>query len=195
MEPSNMDDELKLIERARRGDEAAFEAVVRRHKNRIYRTCLAMLGDPVEADEAAQDVFVRLYDNFRKFRGESRLSTWLYRVAFNGCADRLRKSRSERMDRTELAGMDPPSSDRPDRWLEEKETAARLRRALDELPEEFREVVILRELEGCDYAEISEILDVPIGTVESRLFRGRQKLKDLLSGGLFGTVVEDVQHG
>jgi RNA polymerase sigma-70 factor (ECF subfamily) len=177
----NVDAERELIERAKRGDEPAFAEIVRTHRSCVYRVCLAALGDPAAADEAAQDVFVRLYERLKQFRGESRLSTWLYRVAFNVCADRRRAIWWRRW--LGLDSVDPaaPESVRPDRQAEESESVRLLGAALNRLPREFRDVLILRELEEREYADIAGILDIPVGTVESRLFRGREKLRRELS--------------
>ncbi|MBI4179735.1 sigma-70 family RNA polymerase sigma factor [bacterium] len=175
-----MDEEQAWIERAKRGDEAAFAELVRRHQTRTYRICRAMLGDDREADEAAQDVFVRLYERLATFRGDSRLSTWLYRVTLNLCADRLRRRKWSwwiGLDGLNLAGR---AQDQPDRQAEDRDEVRRLSQAMERLPREFRDVLALRELEGRPYAEIAEILGISIGTVESRLYRAKEKMRNEL---------------
>lgn len=171
-----VDNEQEWIERARQGDEAAFSELVALHRQRVFRFCLALLGDAQAADETAQDVFVKLYESLLRFRGESRLATWLYRVALNACVDRRR-----RFWLTADAPIDTPSSrERPDEAFERQEDAARLYRALSQLPDEFRAALVMRELEERSYAEISEILGISIGTVESRIFRARERLAEIL---------------
>lgn len=173
-----MNSEEELIERARQGDESAFTALVSEHKRRVFRVCLAMLGDWQAADEAAQDVFVKMYESLSSFRSESRLGTWLYRVTFNVCAGRRR--RLTRWISFEAEPRESVSADRPDLWLERREDIEKLHRALSRLPMEFQGVLILRELEGRTYEMIAEVLGIAIGTVESRLFRGRRRLREML---------------
>lgn len=175
-----MSSELELIDRARRGDDSAFSELVRAHQTRIYRVCLAALGDPQEADEAAQDVFVRMHHKLSGFRGESRLATWLYRVALNICADRRRVRIWKRWIRLDWTEVRSESNDRPDHQAERREAREILWKALDRLSRPFREVLILRELEERDYADIAGILGISIGTVESRLFRAREKLRRIM---------------
>lgn len=177
-----MADEKELIDRAKTGDEWAFAEIVRHHQGRVFRVCLAALGDRQAADEAAQDVFVKLFESIGRFRGASRLSTWLYRVSLNVCADRRRSRWWLRWLRT-----DPDdraiSPDRPDRRMEDREMSRDVLAALQKLPASFREVLVLREMEEREYAEIAAIVGVSIGTVESRLFRARAKLKAILLEG------------
>ena len=180
MDARIVDAEAKWIERAKLGDEAAFTKLVRDHQARVYRVCLAALGDSREADEAAQDVFVRMHEKLRSFRGESRLSTWLYRVALNVCADRRRIRRWRNWIEVDLPESIPDRRARPDDRMEGQEAVERLQEALNRLDQPFRDILILRELEERDYAEIAAILGISIGTVESRLFRARKKLKQLL---------------
>ncbi len=173
-----VDNERELIEQAKEGSEGAFTAIVTANKQRVFRICLSLLRDAREADEAAQDVFVKLYESLERFRGESRISTWLYRVALNECASR-RRGRAK-LTASDDAGDPPDSKIGPDVALEQREAVDLLHRALDQMDEPFREVLVLRELEERTYEEIAVILEISIGTVESRLFRARQKLREIL---------------
>lgn len=189
MNDNSMMDEQGLIDRAKSGDEGAFESLVTAHKDRVYRVCLALLKDPVAADETAQDVFVRLFEQIQKFRGESRLSTWLYRVAVNACSDR-RRWWIRWMARMDVPAAEPSSPDLPDRRLELREDQIRVLDALNRLSSAFREILVLRELEERDYSEIAEILGLSMGTVESRLFRARKKLRAILESDNEGETME-----
>lgn len=176
---NGQDAEREWIVRAGEGDGDAFARLVESHQRMVFRVCLAALGDPQAADEAAQDVFVRLHDKLGTFRGDSRLGTWLYRVALNICADRRRGSVWRRWLGLDAA-RNHVSPDRPDVDAEQREAAGQLAAALNRLPRDFREILILRELEEREYAEIAAILGVALGTVESRLHRARRKLKEIM---------------
>ena len=178
-----MVDENVLMGRVKEGDEEAFAEIVCQHQGRVFRVCLAALGDRQAADEASQDVFVRLFESIGRFRGDSLISTWLYRVALNICADRKRSKWWRRWLQIDPDDIGAISPNRPDRQLEERETTQELLGALQKLPAGFRDVLILREMEDRQYAEIAKILGLTIGTVESRLFRARAKLKAILLEG------------
>lgn len=172
-----MNDADDVVGRARRGDAGAFEQIVMENQARIFRICYGMLGNTADADEAAQDVFVKLFGSIKSFRGDSRLSTWLYRVAVNTCTDRLRNRTWRRWLGLDAAETHSERRDRPDVQAEQREDVARLRRTMDGMSTKLREVLVLRELESREYAEIAEILGISIGTVESRLFRAREMLR------------------
>ncbi len=181
MRDAESDGPGSLVERIRAGEARAFEELVIAHQHRVYGVALRMLRDAAEAEEIAQEVFVRAYRGIASFKGEAKLSTWLYAIASRLCLNRLAHS-SRRLDRrgdetrNRLAepGADPSAD------LERSEVEAALHRAIAELPEERRIVVILRDLEGLDYEEIAAALDLPLGTVRSRLHRARTDLKDKL---------------
>ncbi len=198
MAPPNEDaeDEGALLTRVRAGDEAAFASLVRRHQQDVYRLALRMLGQPSEAEDVAQEVFVSLFLNAGKFEGRARLSTWLYRVTVNHCHNRLRYLRRRGHGRhraleagdTERAagqgvlggaplGQPPP---RPEQALEGRQLAEALRAALDTLGEEHRTLLVLRDLEQLSYERICEITQLPLGTVKSRLHRARLALAKAL---------------
>lgn len=151
------------------------------HQHRVYGVALRMLGDPAEAEDAAQEAFVRAHRALPEFRGEARLSTWLYAIVSRLCLTRLEARGRRRIepDPAVLERLPDPAAD-PGAAAEQGEAAAALRQALGELAEERRIVVVLCDLEGLSYEEIARVLEVPVGTVRSRLHRARSDLRDKL---------------
>ena len=170
-----------FLDRLRRGDPAAFESLVIAHQHRVFGVALRMLGNRADAEEAAQEVFLRVHRAIPGFRGDAKLSTWLYAIAARLCLSRLGEAhrRLVRADEAALARVPDPEAD-PARHLEEDEREAALRRAITELSDDRRMVVVLRDLEGLPYEEIAEILGLELGTVRSRLHRARLDLKGKL---------------
>lgn len=176
------DDDLELVTRAKAGDLDAFGALVGRHQHRLVgfvRLMMSSAPDRDAAEDVAQEAFLRAYRALAQFRGQSTFRTWLYQIATNVA----RTHSGRRRDRKEVQEPESPRDrDRASEENIERRVIAhdRLRRALDELPDDWREAVLLRDIEGLEYKEIADLLKIPIGTVESRIFRGRQKLKALL---------------
>ena len=174
-------DDPHLVDRLRQGDPRAFEDLVIAYQHRVFGVALRMLGSRAEAEDLAQEVFVRVHGAIAEFRGDAKLSTWLYTIASRLCLNRLASS-ERRMIRegeetlTRLAS----SHASPAAELERSELEAALHRAIAELPEERRIVVVLRDLEGLSYEEIAEALELELGTVRSRLHRARADLKEKL---------------
>ncbi len=182
--------ERLLLARLRRRDDRAFAELVRMHQNRVYDLCCRMLDDREEALDVAQEVFVSLHGSLSGFRGESRLSTWIFRIAKNHCLNRLKYLTRRQKHRTDdlsdvpegdLAEYQPHPS--PQEALLGKEQAARVQRAIAQLPEDQRLLIILRDIEGLTYDEMVQITDQPEGTVKSRLHRARSALAEILSKG------------
>jgi RNA polymerase sigma-70 factor (ECF subfamily) len=171
-------DDASLLARLRAGDERAFEALVRGYQHRVFGVGLRMLGNRAEAEEIAQETFLRAHRALGEFRGEARLGTWLYAIASRLCLDRLASGprRHERSDDLALAQAPAAGTDAAGA-LERDELQAALREAVAALPEERRIVVVLRDFEGLGYEEIAEVLGVPLNTVRTRLHRGRLDLK------------------
>jgi len=170
-----------FLDRLRRGDPAAFEALVSRHQHRVFGVALRMLGNRADAEDAAQEVFLRAHRGLAAFRGDAKLSTWLYAIAARLCLSRLGEGerRLIRVEEDALARVADAGAD-PARQLEEDEREAALGRAIAELSDERRMVVVLRDLEGLAYEEIADVLGLELGTVRSRLHRARLDLKDKL---------------
>ena len=176
------DDDLVL--RHRYGDPAAFEELYQRYSPMVYHLALRLAGDPEEAADLTQDVFLRVYRHLEGFGGRSSLKTWIYRVALNQCRSRLGRHRPPtRPLAEEGAEGEAPIAD-PGRGPEElalaHDAARRVGRALAALPLPFREAVVLRDLDGLAYAEIADVVGVRIGTVRSRIARGREQLRRTL---------------
>ena len=190
-------DEKTAIARARDGDIAAFERLVRLHETRVYTLALRMTGDPTDAFDVSQDAFLRLHGTLGSYRGESAFSTWLYRLTTNVALDFLRK-RKRRASREipmsalggdgEAAPPDIPDPDTPERALERSVLRESLQEALDTLTPEHRQILLLREIGGLSYEEIAESLGLETGTVKSRLARAREQMRVQLtaSGNLPG---------
>jgi RNA polymerase sigma-70 factor (ECF subfamily) len=174
-------DSRHFLDRLRRGDEAAFEELVIAHQHRVFGVALRMLGNAAEAEDVAQEVFLRAHGGLRAFRGDAKLSTWLYAITARVCWSRLGSAerRAGRAGEEALLRLSDPGPG-PAGSLERGELEAALQRAIAELPEERRMVVILRDVEGLSYEEIAGALDLELGTVRSRLHRARQDLKDKL---------------
>ena len=173
------DDEL--IERARAGDSAALSDLLRRHHARVHAVCLRILGRRADADDAAQNALIAIARGLLAFDGRSAFSTWTYRIATNAALDELRRRRRRpqpRLDVTDASGH----SNEPDRHAERAllvfENRQLVERALAGLPDDFRVAVVLRDVADLDYESIATILEVPIGTVRSRIARGRALLAD-----------------
>jgi len=183
-----VDADQELVAQAAAGNREAFDDLVRRHQVAIVSLARALTNGSADAEDIAQEVFLRVWRSLRGFRGDSSFRTWLHRVAVNVIhSHHGRVSRLRRMFQAapaESAG--PPGEDPIERAADplNLESDVVLRDAIDKalasLPEELRVAVTLRDVQGLDYREIASVLDVPIGTVESRIFRGRQRLKPLL---------------
>ncbi len=191
--------ERLLLRRLKQGDARAFRDLVRRHQDRVYSMTLRMLGDPHEAEDVAQEVFLAVHRNLPRFRGDCRLSTWIFRVARNHCLNRieyLERRAPAAADVEQAAESDAEgfgsSLERPDRAYLSEETRSGVQRALRSLSPEHRLLVVLRDIEGLSYEEVGRIAELPAGTVKSRLHRARSALAEvLLKAGLAPDGVED----
>jgi RNA polymerase sigma-70 factor, ECF subfamily len=178
VDPSPTDDEL--VAAAQAGDRDALDALLRRHLDLIHGICSRLAGNPADAADATQEALIAIVRGLPRFDRRAAARTWMYRVATNACLDELR-----RRGRRPRLGLDDTMAERPDpapsldRSVTDRLT---LDDALDRLPEEFRVAVVLRDVQGMDYAQIAEVLQIPIGTVRSRIARGRQALATDLDG-------------
>ena len=172
-------DAAEFVARLRAGEPKAFEELVATYQHRVFGVAVRMLGNAAEAEEVAQEAFLRAHRALADFRGDAKLSTWLYAIVSRLCLTRLASGERRMVRQGEeilmrLANKEPDPADAVERG--EIETA--LQRAIAELPEERRIVVVLRDLEGLSYEEIARTLDLELGTVRSRLHRARMDLKD-----------------
>ena len=182
------EEELALLHRAQKGDAGAFEEIVRACEKTVYHLALRQLGSREDAEDASQEVFLKAYTALGSFRGESRLSVWIYRITNNVCIDFLRRRRetvslSAVNDEGEPMELELPDERfDPAALAERKDLRERLGEAMMLLPPDAREILLLRELGGESYGEIADTLNIDVGTVKSRIFRARKKLCSLLEG-------------
>lgn len=170
--------ELELIARSRQGDRHAFGQLVRCHREGVINVVYRMCGDAHLAEDAAQEAFIRAWRHLPRYRPQSPFHNWLYRIATNVALDVLRRER-EMVDIDDLALADPEPG--PEARLAEKERSEQVGRAVLALPPASRTVLVLREYEGLSYREIAEVLDIPMGTVMSRLNYARNRLRETLA--------------
>jgi RNA polymerase sigma-70 factor (ECF subfamily) len=179
LQTSTAETETSLIEQAQQGDRNAYGELVRRHYQGVVLVVVRMCGDPGLAEDAAQEAFMRAWLNLASFKPGGSLRNWLYRIAINAALDVLRRKPEETLEDEQAARMPDPAEE-PEKVLIEKEQAAMIHQAVRSLPEAARAVLVLREYGGLSYREISAALDVPIGTVMSRLNYARNRLRELL---------------
>lgn len=184
--------ERLLIRKLRERDEKAFREVVEEYSDRIYNLTYRMLGNREEAEDVSQEVFITVFKSIDSFRGDSKFSTWLYRIAVNHCKNRIKYlSRRHDRDQSEYdeellreqaagAATAPNPAPRPDKQLEGLELEQIMQRCIAQLEEEHRLVIVLRDVEDLSYEEICAITNLPTGTVKSRLHRARLALKKMM---------------
>jgi RNA polymerase sigma-70 factor (ECF subfamily) len=169
-----------LTERFKKGDRSAFEALVHKYQDRVYNLCRYMLQDPQDAQDAAQDAFLKAYKALKDFTPGSSLYTWIYRIAVTTCLDYRRKSRREAFRREPLTQDLPSAEPLPEQVYESREIPQSIQIALQKLPEKLRAAIVLREIEELSYEEIAGVLHTSAGTVKSRISRAREQLRHLL---------------
>jgi len=184
------DEDKELIRSFNAGSKRAFDSLVLKYKDRVFNLCCRFLGDLEEADDSAQETFIKVYRSLKKFRFESTFSTWLYRIAVNTCKNKLsslkyrRNRKMVRLDngregeRRTNTLIDESGS--PEKYLEKKEREILIQQAIDSLPEDFKSVVVLRDVEGLSYEMTARITGYNIGTVKSKLSRARERLRKKL---------------
>jgi RNA polymerase sigma-70 factor (ECF subfamily) len=183
-------DELALIQAAQRGDVESFNTLVLRYQTRAYNLAFRLIGDRSGAADATQEAFIGAYNHLSQYRGGS-FSAWLMRIVTNACYDELRRRRrrpslstedlSEDADESAIS-LASPDEDNPESVFDQRALSQAIQMCLDELPEAFRLVAVLCDVQGYDYREIAAIARVSLGTVKSRISRARQRLRDCLQG-------------
>ena len=176
--------EAMAIQQVLDGDVNAFEPIVKEYEKNVYNLALKMTGNPEDAADLSQEAFIKAYNSLSSFRGDSKFSVWLYRIVSNLCLDFLRSRKrrptvslsAENEDGEEVELDIADESQSPEALLERKLTREAVRRGLDSLPEEQRQILLLREIQGFSYEEIAGTLDLEAGTVKSRIFRARKRL-------------------
>jgi len=182
-------DEKRLVNKAKNGNIAAFEELITAHEVKIYNIAYRMFHNEEDAKDLSQEIFIKVFENIGKFKGNSSFSTWLYRIATNTCIDELRRRKGKEtysIDaevETDEGNMKREYSDlkpNPEEMAINKEVSIQIQNAMDHLSEEHKTAIILRDLQGLEYNEISEILECSLGTVKSRISRARRQLIELL---------------
>lgn len=180
-----MKDDAQLIDEALAGDSAAFGHLVVKYQDRLYNTLVHVVGSPEAARDAVQDALVQAYVKLDTFERASAFYTWLYRIAFNMAISRRRREKPTVSveHAREVLGQEPADrGNPPEARMEREERACQVQAGLAKLSEEHRSILILREIDDCSYEQIAEILELPIGTIRSRLHRARLQLRDQLKG-------------
>ena len=191
-EPTITDDDVGLVVLSQKGDLAAFEQLVKKHQKKMFNIAFRIAGDHDDASEIVQDAFVAAYRNIGKFRGASRFTTWLTTITINHARNRLKQVRSRQVH--EVNSLDCPietgdgsiKADPPSKeasvldQMEQRDLRKKVRECIAELEPDFREVIVLRDLQEFSYDEIGTMLTVAAGTVKSRLFRARESVKECL---------------
>jgi RNA polymerase sigma-70 factor (ECF subfamily) len=188
-----------LMFRYRDGEESAFAELVRRYRGKIVSTAYRVLGDAAKAEDVAQETFLRVHRNADRYRSIAKFSTWIYTIALNVARNELRNTKRKRLVSLDAFGSDPESepatydipdeSALPDQQVENAEIRVLFDRAIRRLPERYRAVFVLRDVDDLPYEEIAEILKLPKGTVKSRINRARQRIRELIEPFLGETPV------
>jgi RNA polymerase sigma-70 factor (ECF subfamily) len=188
-----------LVARCKGNDLTAFDEIVERYQHKIYGYVKRLVGNETDAEDITQEVFLKALNSLHRFREESSLQTWLFRIATNLCRDAHRRRQREKgwlslwrqadeQSETEEGGLVDPPDDRfnPEKLLLREELGAMLSKAMEQLPLAMREVLILHDVEQMPYEEIAQALGVPLGTVKSRLFHARARLRESLANYVYG---------
>jgi RNA polymerase sigma-70 factor (ECF subfamily) len=186
------DKDIESVLACQKGDTEAFDILVERHQKKMLNIAYRMMGDYDEACDVTQEAFLAAYKSIKKFKGEAKFSTWLYRIVINYSKNRLKQIRS--IDKREVVSIDDAGEIKaegewcqssqndanPDVQMERREREVQVQKCITSLDEEYREILVLRDIQGLSYEEIKDILKIPEGTVKSRLSRARNALKDCL---------------
>lgn len=179
----------KRIKQVLKGDQNAYADIVNLYQHKLYQICYRMLGNRQEAEDIAQEAFVRAYINLHSYDQKRKFSTWIYRIATNLCIDRIRKKKPDYYLDAEVAGTDgldmysqiAADEKLPEDVVAQMELQERIQYEISRLPDKYRSVIVLKYIEELSLQEISEILDMPLGTVKTRIHRGREALRKQLN--------------
>ena len=189
--------DTELIQRVQTGQRAAFDVLVRRYQQKVFNLVLRYVREPMEAEDVTQEAMIKAYRALPGFRGDSAFYTWLYRIAINTAKNRLSAASRKMFERLPVdedgdstAFVDSRLSDdaTPERVLLSEEIQDTVNQAMQELPDELRQAIVMRELDGLSYEEIAQAMECPVGTVRSRIFRAREaidrRLRPIFEGGI-----------
>ena len=179
-------DDLRLINKCREGDTAAFGELVSRYQDRLFNTVLRLVSNAEDARDVVQEAFMHAYQSLHTFKGDSLFFTWLYRIAMNTAISMKRKQRPTARiqtggdEKNTIDPLDPAETNRPGHAIEMAEDERMVHEALAKLSAEHRAVLVMKDMDGMKYEDMADVLEVPIGTIRSRLHRARLEMKDLL---------------
>ncbi len=174
---ASFEDDYSIIRQFIEGDKSVFQLLVKRHKEKVRNIIYLTMNNSALVDDIAQDVFITIYRNLKHFRFESQFTTWLYRITVNKCKDYIRRMNVRKIFSPLDEGVEVSEYPSP---VENKDISKIVTEAISQLPVKLRMPLILKDIEGFSYQEISETLNCEMGTVKSRIFRGREKLKEIL---------------
>ena len=188
---------MSLVQRVQKGDKTAFDLLVRKYQHKVVKLVTRYLRDPSEAEDVAQEAFIKAYRAIPQFRGDSAFYTWLYRIAINTAKNAIvSRDRNpvefdldmQNVEESSSMQLRLADSETPESLLQTEEIRETVNRAIEALPEDLRTAIVLRELEGLSYEDIAQAMDCPVGTVRSRIFRAREaidkRLSEVFEGGL-----------
>ncbi len=173
-------DETELILKFKQGDKFAFRQLVEKYQDSVINTCYRFLRNKEEAEEVAQEVFLKVYLSFNTYQPKTKFSTWLFKIVVNSCLNKLRDKKKFSLSQLD-EDLHASSENQPDKSLEQEELRMLVRNAVDSLPENQRTVILVNQYEGFSYQDTAKILDCSVSAVESRLFRAKESLKKKLS--------------
>lgn len=185
-----IDNEKHLLDKAKKGDIEAFEQLIAAYQKKVFNIALRMIGNYDDASELAQEVFIRIFKSLKSFKEESQFSTWIYKIATNVCLDELRKRKNKNLvsldedikyDDSEIKRQVEDNRPTPDVTAEKNEIRRIVHEAIGALSDDYKTVIIMRDIQGFSYEEIAKIIKCPEGTVKSRINRARQALREILS--------------
>ena len=184
-------DDNELVKQVCMGETQLFRLLIERHQQHIFNLCYRMLRQFEEADDATQDTFLKAYRSLKQFRGDARLKTWLCQIARNECLNRLRHENMASLDQqltTDYSFQTADSTPSPLELIEQRETQSIVHEAINKLPHQYRLVITLFHLNGLSYEEISQVMEIPMGTVKTHIFRARELLKSKLQAFVEGKI-------
>lgn len=186
-------DELEIIEKVKRGESKYFAEIITKYKKVVFGHAYNFLRNKEEAEDAAQEIFVSVYNNLKNFRGDAKLSTWIYRITVNTCKNRLKQLQRARGQMAEesyeegaeekpslVDGLKEKEEKEPDKSYASEEVRKTVYKRIDELTGEQRQVIMMRDVEGLSYGEIGQVLKISVSAVKSKLFRARENLREKL---------------
>lgn len=179
------DNELWLIEQSRKGNVDAFEELIRDYKKSAYNIALRFLRNVEDAEDVSQEALVKVFKSIKNFNMQSTFKVWLYRIVVNACLDFKRKKSIDFYPIDELMNFTGSNDDNPDDMVDKNYTSEIVNMSINKLEDDFKTIIILRDIQGFSYNEISEILSCNLGTVKSRISRARKNLKDIIDAELY----------